>query len=323
MRAVLARLVGDRDVVELHRLTGGASRATWRCRIAGDDDADGDADGGEWMVVQRQRPEADRDMTVEGSVLAAAAAAGVPVPPLVGVVGADDDPEGVATLVTRQVEGETIARRILRDDAYATARRELTEQLGRALARIHAIDVAAVPEVEASDPLADYRARLDEIGEPHPAFELAFRWLEQHRPDGVGARATAVVHGDFRLGNLIVDGGGLAAVIDWELVHRGDPLEDLGWLCVPTWRFGSPLPVAGVGEREALLAAYAAESGAAVDADAVRWWEVAGIVKWGIICVMQADTHRSGVVRSHELAAIGRRVCETEHDLFLALEGRW
>ncbi|MEP7114181.1 MAG: phosphotransferase family protein, partial [Ilumatobacteraceae bacterium] len=52
-------------------------------------------------------------------------------------------------------------------------------------------------------------------------------------------------------------------------------------------------------------------------------WEVLGTLKWGIMCIMQAKAHLSGLTRSHELAAIGRRVCENEHDLFLALEGRW
>jgi aminoglycoside phosphotransferase (APT) family kinase protein len=150
---------------------------------------------------------------------------------------------------------------------------------------------------------------------------LAFKWLDEHRP--TASNRTAVVHGDFRLGNVIVDASGLRAVIDWELAHLGDPIEDLGWMCVPAWRFGSRLPAAGVGTREQLLAAYAEQSGVDVDPETLRWWEVSGILRWGMICVTQAFTHTSGIVRSHELAAIGRRVCENEHDLFLALEGRW
>ena len=112
-------------------------------------------------------------------------------------------------------------------------------------------------------------------------------------------------------------------MIDWELAHLGDPLEDLGWVCSPAWRFGSPLPVAGVGERDDLLRAYASVTGVEVDPDELLWWEVFAILRWGVICISQADAHRSGVARSHELAAIGRRVCETEHDLFIALDGRW
>ncbi|MCU1367132.1 MAG: putative phosphotransferase, partial [Ilumatobacteraceae bacterium] len=113
------------------------------------------------------------------------------------------------------------------------------------------------------------------------------------------------------------------AVLDWELAHIGDPLEDLGWLCVRAWRFGSAKPVAGVGEYAQLIDAYRAASGATVDAEAVRWWEVLGTLKWGIMCIIQLQAHLSGASRSHELAAIGRRVCETEYDLFLALEDRW
>ncbi len=304
-RAV-ADALGEVAITGLTRLTGGASRETWRCEV------DGHA-----TVVQRQRAGADRDMAVEAAVLRAAGRAGVPVPELVGFVG---DADGAATLITRHVPGETIARKILRDGEYAAARTALVEQLGRALACVHRIHTGGLQGLERDDPLQVYRDRLDEIGQPHPAFELAFRWLYDHRPSSSGL---AVVHGDFRLGNVIVDADGLVAVIDWELAHLGDPMEDLGWMCVPAWRFGSSLPAAGLGTRAELFAAYADESGNDVDPESVRWWEVCGILRWGIICMMQAETHRSGLLRSHELAALGRRVCENEHDLFLALDGRW
>lgn len=305
---VLRELFPNGSVAELERLTGGASRATWRCSVDGDP-----------YVVQRQRPDTvERDMHVEAAVVAAAARAGVPVPRLVGCV---TDPTGTTSLVTRHVAGETIARRILRDDRFADARSELTRQLGSAIARVHTIDPADVPGLELTDALGSCRDRLDELGQPHPAFELAIRWLDDHRPPRTG-RST-VVHGDFRLGNVVVDDRGLAAVLDWELVHLGDPVEDLGWLCSPAWRFGSRLPVAGVGERDELLAAYAAASGVEVDRSTLLWWEALAMVRWGVICIGQADAHRSGAARSHELAAIGRRVCESELDLFVALDGRW
>lgn len=307
IRAVLAAAVGDAEVTDLVRLTGGASRETWRCHVAG-----------VAHVVQRQRAGAVHDMAIEAAILRAAASEGVPVPPLVAHVIGDD---GVSALVTRHVDGETIARKILRDDRFAAARTRLAADLGRALARVHRIAPDTVPGLVHLDPLDTYRQRLDELGQAHPAFELAFRWLEAHRPPPVGG--PVVVHGDFRLGNVLVDEGGLTAVIDWELAHLGDPVEDLGWLCVPAWRFGSSHPVAGVAEREVLLQAYADESGVAIDRETLRWSEVNGILRWGIMCIMQAESHRSGLARSHELAAIGRRVCENEHDLFLALEGRW
>jgi aminoglycoside phosphotransferase (APT) family kinase protein len=307
VRAVLQRVIGDVIVTGMTRLTGGASRETWRC----------DTTGGVF-VVQRQRADADRDMGTEAAIVRAAAAAGVPVPEVMGHL---PDVDGTATLVTRHVAGETIARRILRDDEFGVARETLTAQLATALARVHRIDPTSVPGLEPVDPLAVYRDRFDAIGQPHPTFELALRWLDANRPPTSSVQT--VVHGDYRLGNVIVGAEGLAAVIDWELAHIGDPIEDLGWLCVPAWRFGSRLPAAGVGTRQQLLDAYRREAQVAVDDDALRWWEVCGILRWGIMCMNQAETHRSGLVRSHELAAIGRRVCETEHDLFLALEGRW
>lgn len=131
------------------------------------------------------------------------------------------------------------------------------------------------------------------------------------------------MHGDFRLGNLVIDVDGLRAVLDWELAHVGDPMEDLGWLCVRAWRFGGSAPVAGVGSLDDLFCGYAEESGVEPDPAAVHWWQVFGTLRWGVICMMQAQAHLSGAARSHELASIGRRVCETEYDLFLALEGHW
>jgi aminoglycoside phosphotransferase (APT) family kinase protein len=305
---VLGELFPGGVVEGLERLTGGASRSTWRCSV-----------DRQPYVVQRQRADtAGRDMTIEAQLLAAADRSGVPVPRVVGCV---TDDEGVTSLVSRYVAGETIARRILRDERFTEARGVLTRQLGEAAARLHRIEPGSVPGLVPVEPLTSLVVRLDELGEPHPAFELALRWLTDNRPGS--ARPDCVVHGDFRLGNVIVDERGLAAVLDWELAHLGDPAEDLGWLCSPAWRFGAPRPVAGVGERDELLRAYASVSGVEIDPATLHWWEVCAIVRWGVICIGQAHAHRSGAARSHELAAIGRRVCETEHDLFLSLEGHW
>jgi aminoglycoside phosphotransferase (APT) family kinase protein len=304
----LADVLGAASVTELTRLSGGASRETFRFV----------ADGRP-LILQRQRGGDIRDMGVEADVLRAARAAGVPVAEVVAN-SAQPSAIGSAYMIVSAVDGETIARKILRDDEYASARSHLTRDFGRALAQLHRIPADAVPGLPTQDQVSMYRAVLDTTAQPHPAFELAFKWLEAHRP---AARPPAFVHGDFRLGNVIVGPDGLAAVIDWELAHLGDPMEDLGWLCTKAWRFGSPHPVAGVGEYRELIDAYEEARGVAVDPDELLWWEVVGTLKWGIMCIGQASAHTSGAARSHELAAIGRRVCENEHDLFLALEGRW
>ena len=297
------------DVVDLVRLSGGASRETWSF------DAVGPGATRRRLVLQRRRSGGTGDMDLEARVLRAARAGGVPAPAVVAWSG-DSDVLGAPFTIVERVDGETIARKILRDDEYAGARPVLAAHLGRAAGALHRIDPATVPGLPVVDEVAQYRAVLDASGQPHPAFELGFRWLEANRPDPM---PPAIVHGDFRLGNVIVGPDGLRAVIDWERAHVGEPLADLGWMCVKAWRYRGPGRVAGVGDVSQLLDAYEDISGVRVDPEVLRWWEVFGTLKWGVICIMQADVHLSGASRSHELAAIGRRVCENEYDLLLVL----
>lgn len=294
-------------VTRLEQASGGASRETWFVEL----------DRPPHRVVLRRDPPGlarPEGMAREAVVLEAAEEAGVPVPHVV-----DHDTDGSVLgspyVLTEHVDGETIPRRLLREDKYAAARSGLARELGRAAARIHRIPVpAGFPE---HDPLEQLVADYDSLGDPIPAVEIAFRWLRENRPAGSGR---SLVHGDFRNGNLIVDETGLRAVLDWELVHAGDPMEDLGWLCTNAWRFGSPLPVGGFGGLDELFDGYAEIAGARPDPEVVRWWEVFGTTKWGVICRSQAEQHLSGAHPSMELAAIGRRVCEQEHDLLVALD---
>ena len=297
----LTSLLGQ-EVTGLVRLSGGASRETWAF----------DA-GGRGLILQRQRSAESTatPMATEAAALRAAGAAGVAVPALVA-----DATDGVAlgmpAFVVERRPGETIARRLLRDDEYAAVRPRVAPRCGEILAAIHRVDPSGVPGLVASDPLDGMRDMLDRLGQPHPALELGLRWLEQRRPASNG---TTLVHGDFRTGNLLITADDVEAVLDWELVHLGDPLEDLGWFCARAWRFGSDHPAGGFGSREELWAAYEAAGGHPVDPDAARWWEVYGNLRWGVITVTQASVHLLGITRSMELAAIGRRTAETEHDV--------
>jgi aminoglycoside phosphotransferase (APT) family kinase protein len=306
LSTTLSQLLDGAKIHDLHRLSGGASRETWRFT----------ADGRP-LILQRQRAGDQRNMLVEAGVVSAARRGGVPVPELIEARRRDD---GMAFMVLEAIDGETIARKIQRDDEFADARLRLTADFGAALARIHALEPSQIDGLEHTDQLTYYTDALDSLGQPHPVLELVRNWLIDTQPT---SERTCVVHGDFRLGNVIVGSDGLRAVIDWELAHLGDPMEDLGWLCVKAWRFGGRPPVAGLGEYETLFSAYEAAGGAPVDPVVVHWWEVLGTWKWAIMCILQASVHLNGATRSHELAAIGRRVCENEHDLLLALDGRW
>jgi aminoglycoside phosphotransferase (APT) family kinase protein len=161
---------------------------------------------------------------------------------------------------------------------------------------------AAVPELAA---------------EPHPALDLAERWLRERLPS---EHLTTLVHGDFRVGNVLFDEGGVRSVLDWELCKVGDPVEDLGWLCTHAWRFGSEKPVGGIGQREELLAAYAAAGGGEIAPDHLLFWEALGSFKVALVFIQQSWVYRTGAVPSLELASLGRRTAEAEQELVRLME---
>ncbi len=240
----------------------------------------------------------------------------MPVPRVVAH-GRDDAVLGHSWIAMEALAGTSDPRAILAGDGVPGAE-ELIDGIAAALAAVHRMpaDPALAPPIE--DPLALLEAMHESLGEVHPTFDLAFRALRGERP---AAAARTLVHGDFRMGNLMVGPSGLTGVLDWELTHLGDPIEDLGWVCVPAWRFSRPdRPAAGLGTREQLLAAYARHGGIDVEPAALRWWELAGTLRWGLICVMQAFVHLGGTARSVEHAVIGRRACEVEWDLLEMLD---
>jgi aminoglycoside phosphotransferase (APT) family kinase protein len=309
-RRLTARWRQDVEIRELRRLSGGANRETWAFEArAGGETAS--------LVLQRALPRPDRDDSIglEAAAIQAAARTGVPVPELVDHA-TEDSVIGTPYLLTRHLDGETIPRRLLREPEFAGIRAKLAAELGRVAARVHRIPPESVPGLSRPDPLERLVEEYDSLDEPLPPVEIGLHWLREHRPP---AQPDTVVHGDFRNGNLIVHPDGLRAVLDWELVHLGDPMEDLGWLCVKAWRFASALPVGGFGELDDLLDGYAEVAGTRPDPATVLWWQVYGTTKWAVGCRMQAERHLIGQTRSVELAAIGRRVCEQEHDLLLAL----
>jgi len=221
-------------------------------------------------------------------------------------------------LLMERLDGETIPRRLLRDPALAEVRAALPYALGRILAAIHAIDVTGLADVPVLDAVEDLVRVYHGLDEPRPSVEIGLRWLASRRP---ASGAVSLVHGDFRNGNLVVDASGVRGVLDWELAHVGDPVEDLGWLCVRAWRFGSAEPVGGFGPRSELLRGYAEGGGRVPAADTLHWWEVFGTLRWLVLCRLQAERARSGAERSVELTVLGRRVCEQEHDLLAMVGG--
>lgn len=329
--AFLAREKGAAPVrVEgLRRLAGGSSREIWafEALLPGDGGA---ADARRLDLVMRRDPpgradEGNRD--AEMRVVRLAHEAGLAVP---RVHGGTTDPEVLGTpfYLMDRVEGEALPRRLLRDPQYAKAREVLPGQLAAFAARLHALDPDR-PELQGlADTAAEgspARAELDRVSEgvrslapePHPVLELAERWLRERIP---GDARRTLVHGDFRVGNVLFGEEGLRAVLDWELAKLGDPVEDLGWLCTKAWRFGGEEPVGGLGSREALLESYEAAGGGHVAPAHLRFWEALGTYKVALVFIQQAWVYLSGRVDSLELASLGRRTAEAEQELVRLME---
>lgn len=303
-------MLGPGGTVEhLTRLTGGANMESWSF----------DYDGAGYVL---RRAPSGALMTgrsyghhVEAALLRVTGAHSVRAPVVVGeLVEADGLGSGY---LMRRVEGTADPRAIL-----AAPPPSLLHDIARELARIHAIPLDQVPNaIPASDAAAMVEAlatRFESYGGDRPVMALAIRWLRDHLP----APATPVLlHGDFRIGNLMVDANGLAAVLDWELAHIGDRHQDLAFGCINSWRFGQiDRPAFGVGALDDLFSAYERESGIAVDRARFRFWLVYSTLWWGMCCLEMADIWRSGRDRSLERAVIGRRASETEVDLLMLLE---
>lgn len=305
--------LGLGPVSGLRRLSGGASQETWAFRA------------GERDLILRRKPDGvvgsgnAIGLDKEAALIQAAARQGAPVPPVVHVCTPDD---GVGeAYIMGKVEGETLGRRIVRDEAFAAVRPKLARQCGEVLARIHATPLEGLPELVTSDAASElekYEAVYRGVGAKRPIFEAAFRWLKDRAP---AMEAPVLLHGDFRNGNIMFHPeAGVAAVLDWELAHLGDPAEDMGWICTASWRFGGGKPVGGFGDYDELLAGYEAAGGKPIPLERVLYWQTLGSLKWGVMCLIMYQTYASGADPSVERAMIGRRTSETEIDLIALLE---
>ena len=301
------RAILDTEISEPTLLPGGASKEAWSV----------DADGQPLLVRRAAGGVIHRhtlSLADEFAVLEAAFEAGVKVPRPLRYI---PDLAGREAFVMERLAGETIGRRIVRREELAAARAALPAQMAEELAKIHAIAPSRLPFL-AEARLERMVEELDEVGEPHPAIELGLWWLREHRPP---PRPPVVVHGDYRVGNLVVREDGLAGVLDWEFAHVDEPVRDLAFALVRAWRFGVPEQrLGGIGPVEPYLERYNELTGFDVRADELDYWELAGNVGWAIGCLTQMQRHLSGQDRSVELAILGRLGAEVEYEIVNLLE---
>ncbi|WP_336366709.1 phosphotransferase family protein [Marinobacter sp. C2H3] len=309
------------QVLAFDRLSGGAIQDNFGLTL----DLSGGSHPGERAFVVRQdapsgvaeslgRPE-------EFAVLRAAFDAGVTVPEPLWLCE-DTAVTGRRFYVMTRARGNASGRALAKAGWSEVRRRALVARLATELAALHRVQPSSgvlgfLPAPEdgnaAQARVALYRRYLAAINEPHPVLEWGLNWLEDHAP---APRPLVLCHGDFRTGNYLVDEGELTAVLDWEFAAWSDPLEDLGWLCSPSWRFGaSEYEVGGIGHINDLLDTYFAASGQTVSPQELAYWQAMALVRWAVIALQQARRHCSGEQRSLELALTGRMVVQMEYDL--------
>ena len=298
----------QQKIKQLIPLTGGASADINRIILTNDDE----------LIVRRTLSQEKSVMAIpkilEAKIQKVVKKNGAPVPAIIFEFSEGEEiGEGY---VMEAIPGETIPRKILRDKKFASAREKLPFEIGKSLAKIHQTqldDLKALDQVTFSDSLGKLFQVYLSFNQPQPVFDLAFKWLEAQNLTEYG---DVLVHGDFRFGNFIISEENLESIIDWELAHIGNPMEDLGWLCVRSWRFGNvEKRVGGLGDIKDLIAGYESNSDIKIDESQLDIWQLYGSLRWGVICMMQTFAHLSGMVNSVEKAAIGRRVSETEFDL--------
>lgn len=313
---MLVRVVPDyREILDCRQLTAGASQETYRISV--------NTDSGERKYALRRCPPGLEEgssvgqisLGTEAQLIQLAGAADIPVPEVVHVLREE---EGLGDgFLMQWLEGETLGQRIVKSDALADVRPKLARQCGEVLARLHAIALdegltGQLPVVTPQGLVEETWDWYKALDVPEPMIDFTGRWLLANLP---GDSRQTLVHGDFRNGNLMIDQSGIRAVLDWELAQVGDPVRDLGWLCVNSWRFGiSDLPVGGFGTVEDLLAGYEAESGIPINRHDLRFWQVFGSFWWAAATLNMAATWRTGETPSLERPVIGRRSSEAQMD---------
>ena len=291
----------DIAVEDLSRISGGASRETYRFRLSWTQDG---ARQDRKLILRRDPPASliDTERRIEFEAYRAFRGSAVPVPEMLWLEeenAALDHPFFIA----EEIAGFQASPQLLFGPPYVETLPQLGERKWTILAEIAKADPAAIgltnvmPAVTADAcwdrELSYWEGVLNEDeAQPLPIIRAAIRWLRGNPPPP--AQKVGVVHGDYRTGNFLYDdAGGIHGILDWEMAHLGDPLEDLGWSLNPVWSFGTGI-AGGLLPRDEAIAIWERASGLKADPAALHWWELFNCVKGQAIWVSSARAWLDG-----------------------------
>ncbi len=300
---IAARMPGARDlaVQDLSRISGGASRETYRFRLLWNEDG---AACERKLILRRDPPASliETERRIEFEAYRAFHGSAVPVPEMLWLEEEDaalDHPFFIA----EEIAGFQAGPAALFGPPYAATLGQLGQRKWTILGEIAKADPAALGLTQVMAPVAPdacwnrelsyWEGLLDrDEPEPLPITRAAIRWLRANPPPP--AQKLSVVHGDYRTGNFLYDeAGGIHGILDWEMCHLGDPLEDLGWSFNPVWSFGQGKP-GGLLPREEAIAVWERASGLTADPAALHWWELFNCVKGQAIWISSARVWING-----------------------------
>ena len=304
------------SIFEIDKLPGGSSNETWIIKYKNDSCVE--------KIVLRRHFQGIRNidneypplsLKIESDVMIAAYDEKIPVPKILYITESETNlGEG---FFMEFIDGVALGNKIVDNNFLKSKKVNLSEQCGYHLSKIHKINHKKLENIQKSEAIDEFR-KYFEIYKNYnlsiPVFDFSFKWLEKNIPNN---EKLHLLHGDFRNGNILMsEETGIKSILDWELLHLGDPHEDLAWICVNSWRFGKMnKPVGGFGERKDFYNSYEKESNFKINKKSIQFWEVLGTLKWGIMCLKMYDAYKSGYDKSVDRAAIGRRSSETEIDL--------
>jgi aminoglycoside phosphotransferase (APT) family kinase protein len=288
------------QIADLEAVSGGNARAAWRFDLVFNE-GDGHLDVPCIMLMQAAAGQLESDLAAEFRVLSALSDAGVRAPRAFWL-DADGSRLGAPTLIMERVSGTTDIL-ALRAPEPAGRNREIARDFARCAAELHRADwrvvglsfpTAPSRDSAAGEQVAFWEAQfLKHRMEPHPIIVDAFGWLKQHAPV---ADRIAVVHGDFRFGNFLYEGERITALLDWEMAHLGDPVEDLAWAYRALWTPEMHLPL------DDFVALYEKESGVRVDPQTLLFYRLFGEIKHAVISLTAARSFADGRTRNLKLA---------------------